>query len=172
MKLISYLDKGSISLGCIVNKNNKLVNISKLSKGTIPNNINDYLKNFEFNNIRVNDLMNDLDPNVIENINYDYIVAPIQNPKSFRDFYAFRKHVEAGRKNRGLDMIPEYDKIPVFYFSNHQSITGPGIIKVQDKHLEKLDFEFEIGLIISKQIRNIKSKDACKYVAGLTILSA
>ena len=47
MKLISYLDKGSISLGCIVNKNNKLVNISKLSKGTIPNNINDYLKNFE-----------------------------------------------------------------------------------------------------------------------------
>ncbi|SVC59041.1 uncharacterized protein METZ01_LOCUS311895, partial [marine metagenome] len=120
---------------------------------------------------RVNDLINDLNPSSIQTVNYENIVAPIQSPKSFRDFYAFRKHVEAGRKNRGLDMIPEYDKIPVFYFSNHQSITGPGIIKVQDKHLEKLDFEFEIGLIISKQIRNIKSKDAYKYVAGLTILN-
>ncbi len=68
-------------------------------------------------------------------------------------------------------MIPEYDKIPVFYFSNHQSITGPGEVKVQKQHLNKLDFEFEIGIIISKQIRNIKAKDAYKYIAGLTILN-
>ena len=171
MKLVSYLDEGKINLGALVEQDSKLVNIYKLSNGTIPGNMDDYLNNFEFNNIRVSDLINDIDSSSIQAINYNNIVAPIQIPKSFRDFYAFRKHVEAGRKNRGLDMIPEYDKIPVFYFSNHQSITGPGIIKVHEKHLNKLDFEFEIGLIISKQIRNVKAKDAYKYVAGLTILN-
>ena len=42
---------------------------------------------------------------------------------------------------------------------------------MQKQHLNKLDFEFEIGIVISKQIRNVKAKDAYKYVAGLTILN-
>ena len=171
MKLFSYLERGEVVLGVAVNESNKYVNVEKISNGKLPNNFDDYLSNFKFNNIRLKELINNIDFNLLEEINYELIVSPLQNPKSFRDFYAFRKHVEAGRKNRGLDMIPEYDKIPVFYFSNHQSITGPGEVKVQKQHLNKLDFEFEIGIIISKQIRNIKAKDAYKYIAGLTILN-
>jgi len=171
MKFFSYLDKGKTVLGVIINKTNKYISVEKISKGKLSNNLDEYLNNFEFNNIRLRELINDIDPDLLKEINYDSIVAPLQNPKSFRDFYAFRKHVEAGRKNRGLDMIPEYDRIPVFYFSNHQSISGPGIVKVQKQHLNKLDFEFEIGIVISKQIRNVKAKDAYKYVAGLTILN-
>jgi fumarylacetoacetate (FAA) hydrolase len=171
MKFFSYLERGKVVLGVAVNESNKYVNVEKISNGKLPNNFDEYLINFEFNNIRLKELINNIDFNLLEEINYESIVSPLQNPKSFRDFYAFRKHVEAGRKNRGLDMIPEYDKIPVFYFSNHQSITGPGEVKVQKQHLNKLDFEFEIGIIISKQIRNIKAKDAYKYIAGLTILN-
>ena len=171
MKLVSYLIDKKIILGVLLGEENKLVDIRELSNGTIPNNIYDYLIDFENYNIKVNNLINQLDLNSFKKINYNNIVAPIEYPRSFRDFYAFRKHVEAGRKNRGLEMIPEYDKIPVFYFSNHQSITGPGLIEVQAKHSKKLDFEFEIGLVISKHIRNVKAKDAYKYVAGLTILN-
>lgn len=40
--------------------------------------------------------------------------APLPNPKSFRDFYAFEEHVKTARANRGLDMIPEWYDIPVF----------------------------------------------------------
>jgi len=170
MKLFSYFSDNCISLGCIVG-DNKFVNIKEISNSTIPSSLDDYLKNFEFNNIRLKELMNGLDVETLRKFDYNNIVAPLENPKSFRDFYAFRKHVEAGRKNRGLEMIPEYDQIPVFYFSNHQSIMGPGEISVQEKHLEKLDFEFEIGLIISKNGKNIKSKDAYKHVAGLTIMN-
>ena len=71
-------------------------------------------------------------------INSVDIYSPIVNPTSFRDAYAFRKHVEAGRRNRGLEMIPEYDEFPVFYFSNHNSITGPGNVFIQNRHLEKV----------------------------------
>ena len=170
MKLFSYFNNGSTSLGCVI-ENNTFVNVGKISNDTIPDTMEDYLKDFDLNNARLKVLLGKFDYSFVENIDYEKILAPISKPKSFRDFYAFRQHVEAGRKSRGLKMIPEYDKIPVFYFSNHQAITGPGIVSVQNMHLNKLDFEFEIGLIISKHGKNIKYKDAHKYVAGLTILN-
>src|SRR5215467_1346282 len=69
--------------------------------------------------------------------------APLPRPPSMRDGYAFRQHVETARKNRGLDMIPEFDQFPVFYFTNHQAVVGPGELHVQSRHLDKLDFELE-----------------------------
>ena len=171
MKFISYLDDNAISLGYLFGSNYKVLNISRLSNNMLPDNMKEYLQNFEFHNARLEKLLDNLNDRFIQKIRYIDIVSPLINPNSFRDFYAFRQHVEAGRKNRGLDMIPEYDKIPVFYFSNHQSIIGPGIVSVQKKHLDKLDFEFEIGIILSKGGKNIKSKNAYKHVAGFTILN-
>ena len=54
------------------------------------------------------------------------LLAPVPRPGSLRDGYAFRQHVETARKNRRLPMIPEFDRFPVFYFSNHWSVRGPG----------------------------------------------
>jgi len=105
------------------------------------------------------------------NIDDIEIIAPLPCPNSFRDAYAFRQHVEAGRKNRGLEMIPEYDEFPVFYFSNHNSITGPGLVNVYEKHLEGLDFELEIAIVIGKEGINIKSSDANEYIFGYTIMN-
>jgi len=105
------------------------------------------------------------------NINDVEIIAPLPHPNSFRDAYAFRQHVKAGRKSRGLKMIPEYDEFPVFYFSNHNSITGPGIVNVYEKHLDRLDFELEIAIIIGKEGMNIKANDADKYIFGYTIMN-
>src|SRR5579859_6099926 len=51
--------------------------------------------------------------------------APLPRPPSLRDGYAFRQHVEAARRGRGLPMIPEFDDAPVFYFSNHGAVVGP-----------------------------------------------
>ena len=170
MNFVSYLNSGKPSLGILCEDNFSIIDISEISNNTLPNDMKSYLTNFDFNNARLQELLNVNEVNKVQ-INYSYILAPINNPTSFRDFYAFRKHVEAGRKNRGLEMIPEYDEIPVFYFSNHQSVFGPGNVTVQEKHLDKLDFELEIGLLISKGGKNIKSKDAFNHVAGFMILN-
>src|SRR5690606_32688880 len=39
--------------------------------------------------------------------------APVPKPSSCRDAYAFRQHVETARRNRGVPMIPEFDRFPV-----------------------------------------------------------
>ena len=68
-------------------------------------------------------------------------------------------------------MIPEFDEYPIFYFTNHNAIQGPGVIECMPDHFKQLDFELEVALIIGKKGRNIKAKDADDYIAGYMIMN-
>lgn len=99
------------------------------------------------------------------------ILAPVPRPGSCRDGYAFRQHVEAARRNRGVEMIPEFDQYPIFYFTNHNSIVGPGDVMCMPDHFEKLDFELEVAVVLNKKGRNIKASEADAYIAGYMIMN-
>jgi fumarylacetoacetate (FAA) hydrolase len=99
------------------------------------------------------------------------ILAPVPHPTSCRDGYAFRQHVAAARRNRKVDMIPEFDQYPIFYFTNHNSIQGPGDVYCMPDHFEKLDFELEAAIVISQPGRNIRAEDADAYIGGLMIMN-
>ncbi|MBT3840330.1 MAG: fumarylacetoacetate hydrolase family protein [Candidatus Marinimicrobia bacterium] len=97
------------------------------------------------------------------------LLAPVPNPQSFRDFYAFEQHVRAARKLRGLEIHPDWFKIPVFYFSNPSALYGHGEDIPYPKGTEELDFELEFAIIIANGGSDIAQKDAHKYIAGYTI---
>ena len=99
------------------------------------------------------------------------ILAPVPFPSSCRDGYAFRQHVETARRNRGVPMIPEFDQYPVFYFTNHHGIVGPGSVSVMPDHFEKLDFELEAAIVICRSGRNIRAEEADQYIGGLMIMN-
>lgn len=99
------------------------------------------------------------------------VLAPVPFPTSCRDGYAFRQHVAAARRNRKVDMIPEFDQYPIFYFTNHHTIKGPGEVVCMPDHFEKLDFELEAAIVIGKQGRNIKAEEADEYIAGIMIMN-
>ncbi len=99
------------------------------------------------------------------------ILAPLPRPTSCRDGYAFRQHVAAARRNRKIDMIAEFDQYPIFYFTNHNAIQGPGAIDCMPDHFEKLDFELEAAVILGKKGRNIKAEEAGHYIAGYCIMN-
>jgi fumarylacetoacetate (FAA) hydrolase len=99
------------------------------------------------------------------------LLSPIPFPSSCRDGYAFRQHVAAARRNRKVDMIPEFDQYPIFYFTNHHTIKGPGPVQCMPDHLEKLDFELEAAIVICKHGRNIKAEEADEYIGGLMIMN-
>ena len=99
------------------------------------------------------------------------VLAPVPFPTSCRDGYAFRQHVAAARRNRKVDMIPEFDQYPIFYFTNHHSIQGAGEIKCMPDHFEKLDFELEAAIVICRQGRNIPAEEADAYIGGLMIMN-
>jgi fumarylacetoacetate (FAA) hydrolase len=100
-----------------------------------------------------------------------HVVAPVPFPTSCRDGYAFRQHVETARRNRGAGMIAAFDEYPVFYFTNHNAIQGPGDVYCMPDHFHKLDFELECAVVICKAGRNISADLADSYIGGLMIMN-
>jgi fumarylacetoacetate (FAA) hydrolase len=98
-------------------------------------------------------------------------LAPVPNPSSCRDGYAFRQHVAAARRNRNVPMIEEFDHYPIFYFTNHNAVQGPGDILCMPDHFQKLDFELEVAAILGKKGRNIPAAEADNFIAGYTIMN-
>lgn len=97
--------------------------------------------------------------------------SPVPHPVSLRDGYAFRRHVETARRNRGMDMIGAFNEYPVFYFGNHMTVQGPGNIHCMPDHFEKLDYELECAIVICRQGTNIRAAEADHYIGGLMIMN-
>lgn len=68
-------------------------------------------------------------------------------------------------------MIPEFDQYPIFYFTNHHSIQGPGPVRCMPDHFEKLDFELEAAIVICRHGRNITAEEADQHIGGLMIMN-
>ncbi len=100
-----------------------------------------------------------------------HLLAPVPRPTSCRDAYAFRQHVAAARRNRNVPMIPEFDQYPVFYFTNHQAVQGPGDVVCMPDHFQKLDFELEAAVVINRKGRNIRAEEADSYIGGYMIMN-
>jgi fumarylacetoacetate (FAA) hydrolase len=68
-------------------------------------------------------------------------------------------------------MIAEFDQYPIFYFTNHNAIQGPGNIVCMPDHFQKLDFELEVAIVVCKKGRNIKAAEADSYIGGYMIMN-
>ena len=165
MKIISYTLNKEFRFGMMTSKST-FIDISEILK---TDNILDFIENFS----RYENLINSMNFNTLQEIKIDSvnIVSPIPNPTSLRDAYAFRQHVETSRKNRGLNMIDTFDSFPVYYYSNHKSVKGPGLVRVEESLSEMLDYELEIAVIIGKKGINISAQEADKYIFGFTIMN-
>jgi fumarylacetoacetate (FAA) hydrolase len=97
--------------------------------------------------------------------------APIPRPPSVRDGYAFRQHVETARRNRGLEMIPEFDRFPVYYYTNHHAVVGPGDVVLRRRFFDKLDYELEAAIVIGKEATGLTAANADQAVFGMTIMN-
>ena len=170
MKLVSYLKAGEIQLGAIVNEG--LYNLQSVNE-KLPKNIIDF---FQSGNDLILETEKQLSKIADKSLSIapvkDYtLLAPVPRPTSCRDGYAFRQHVESARRNRGVEMIKEFDQYPIFYFTNHNAVQGPGDVYCMPDHFQQLDFELEVAIVIGKEGRNIKAKDADAYIAGFTIMN-
>ena len=172
MKFITFMKKdGSMRAGWI-NSKNMAVDMYEASNGTLPDNMLAFIENHDV-------YMGYIEKNkdLIETGNGKYpldevrLNAPLPNPKSVRDFYAFEQHVKTARENRGLEMIPEWYEIPVFYFTNHLAIKGPEEEIRRPQACEWLDYELEIACVIGKEGRNIKAADAEQHIFGFFIMN-
>ncbi len=173
MQLISYLHQGQDRLAIVVDDNvYNLDDINSEMPTSMTMMLNYWEDYYPMALAAQNGILNGrFNRSIAANINDVQLLAPVPYPTSCRDGYAFRQHVAAARRNRGVDMIAEFDQYPIFYFTNHNSIQGPGNINCMPDHFEKLDFELEVAIVISKPGKNIKAADADDYIAGFMIMN-
>ncbi len=99
------------------------------------------------------------------------LLAPLPNPRSVRDFYAFEAHVKRGFEKRGEPMPAEWYEIPVYYKSGHHNIAGTGADVPWPSFTQKLDYELELAAVIGKHGRDVPPSDARRYIAGFTVMN-
>lgn len=172
MKLISFAKKDKkISFGWLLN-DHYVVDMHEASNQQLPDNMLAFLDNHEDYMEKVKELSTiQINSKGVYPLSQVRITAPLPQPRSFRDFYAFEQHVKTARANRGLEMIPEWYEIPVFYFSNHLAIKGPDDDISKPSACECLDYELEIACVIGKKGKNIKTEEAESYIFGYCILN-
>ncbi|OSZ81550.1 fumarylacetoacetate hydrolase [Chitinophagaceae bacterium IBVUCB2] len=173
MKLVSYLKEEREQLGVLINDT---IYDMEVLHPDLPNSMNLFLNYWEeyFPVAQAGELLLKEGTRTSNRgvlLKDVQLLAPVPFPTSCRDGYAFRQHVAAARRNRKVDMIAEFDQYPIFYFTNHHSITGPGPVSCMPDHFEKLDFELEVAIVIGKHGRNIKAAEADEYIAGLMIMN-
>lgn len=172
MKFVSF-SHGAIAQAALL-VDNKVYPLS-LINAEIPETMKAILEDWETNKAKSQTIQDEIINGKHSEIALDYsnlnILAPVPQPSSCRDGYAFRQHVAAARRNRKVPMIEEFDQYPIFYFTNHNAIQGPGEIVCMPDHFQKLDFELEAAIVIGKKGRNITAADADNYIAGYMIMN-
>jgi fumarylacetoacetate (FAA) hydrolase len=78
------------------------------------------------------------------------LLAPVLEPPSVRDFFAYEGHVATGWRLRGGEVPEAWYAAPVFYFSNPASIHGPDQPVRRPAGCEWLDFELEIAAVVGE----------------------
>lgn len=99
------------------------------------------------------------------------LLAPVPEPPSIRDFYAFEAHVATARRSRGLEMEPDWYDLPVFYFTNPAAVLGPDVPVTPPPGTSELDYELEVAAVIGVECHDVVAADWLDVVAGFTIMN-
>jgi 2-keto-4-pentenoate hydratase/2-oxohepta-3-ene-1,7-dioic acid hydratase in catechol pathway len=99
------------------------------------------------------------------------LLAPLPNPRSFRDYIGFEQHMLNASKSFGHKVGEAWYEMPIFYFTNHQAIYGHNDdIKRPEKEI-KLDIELEMAVVMGKMGKDIKAENADDYIFGYTVFN-
>jgi 2-keto-4-pentenoate hydratase/2-oxohepta-3-ene-1,7-dioic acid hydratase in catechol pathway len=79
-----------------------------------------------------------------------FLLPPVPEPPSVRDFFAYEGHVATGFRLRDREVPEAWYAAPAFYFSNPASIHGPGQPVRRPEGCQWLDFELEIGAVVGE----------------------
>lgn len=173
MKLVSYIKEGHEQLAMLVNG---ILYDADMLHPDLPSSMSMFLNYWDdyfplANAINKSLLEGKISLNKGIPTDSAHLLAPVPQPASCRDAFAFAEHAKAIRRNQGQETIPNFDQYPVFYFLNHHSIQGMGEVRCMPDHFQNLDFELEVAVVICRQGRNIAAEEADEYIGGYMIMN-
>jgi len=97
-------------------------------------------------------------------------LAPVPEPPSIRDFYAFEEHVRTAARAIGHDVNPVWYEIPLFYFTNPAATRGPFDDIPIAPGSQRFDYELEIAAVIGRPGSDLDPSAAEEHIAGYMVM--
>ncbi|HEX7171592.1 MAG TPA: fumarylacetoacetate hydrolase family protein [Candidatus Limnocylindria bacterium] len=125
------------------------------------------------NGLRVDALADLLEAALEEQIDASALAfgPPILQPPTFRDFYAFERHVGTMWKRRNMEIPEAWYRLPIFYFSNVSEIRGPGDPIWAPRGSSELDYELEVAALVDTPVRDLDATHGEQAIGGYMILN-
>lgn len=170
MKLVTFKNKKKQTRIGWLTKDGQGVVDMKLTDKRLPNDMLRFIDNHEryFKIIKDNHLENTPPHYVLSEIQ---LLAPLPNPRGFRDFIGFEQHMLNATKTFGHTVGEIWYQIPIFYFTNHNAIYGLEADIKKPVHETRLDLELEMAVVIGKKGKDIKAENAEDYIFGYTVFN-
>lgn len=96
---------------------------------------------------------------------------PVLAPSSFRDFYAFERHVRTMWERRGQEIPEAWYRLPIFYFSNTSEVRGPGDPVWAPAGCSELDYELEVGALVDTPAVDLPADRGEEAIGGYFVLN-
>jgi len=93
------------------------------------------------------------------------LLAPVEPSKIICIGLNYQEHV---RHSQSADKAPDY---PMTFMKPPTSVIGPEDRIVHPRQSERVDYEAELGVVISSRCRNVPVSEADRYVFGLTCVN-
>lgn len=100
-----------------------------------------------------------------------FLLSPLPNPLSLRDFNGFEDHARNTHRLRSKPVPRAWYDLPVFFYGNPLTILGPDQGLVVPRQGTALDYELEIAAVIGRAGRDIAPEAAPDHIAGYMILN-
>ena len=166
MKLITFENKADESrIGWL---DNVSVVDMNLADSRLPTDMLSFIDNHEAN-FKIIKELGEVKPHYF--LNEVKLLAPLPNPRSFRDYIGFEQHMLNASKSFGHTVGEAWYEMPIFYFTNHHGIYGPDDAIKRPEKETKLDIELEMAVIIGKKGKDIKAENAEDYIFGYTVFN-
>ncbi|MBD3333253.1 DUF2437 domain-containing protein [candidate division GN15 bacterium] len=93
------------------------------------------------------------------------LLAPVEPSKIICIGLNYQEHV---KHSQSADEAPKY---PLTFMKPPTSIIGPDEKIIHPREAERVDYEAELGVVISSRCRHVPENDAHRYVFGLTCVN-
>jgi 2-keto-4-pentenoate hydratase/2-oxohepta-3-ene-1,7-dioic acid hydratase in catechol pathway len=113
------------------------------------------------------------DPAEVRPLDDVRLLAPLPRPPSVRDSLGFLDHLRGCYKalGRPTDLPDAWFQTPAFYFANVTSIVGPHDDVPVAPGCAMFDFELEVGAVVGRGGRDLRTEDAERHIAGYTLFN-
>ena len=96
---------------------------------------------------------------------------PVDHIGRYVDFYSHERHINNVHLRKGVEANPAWKKKPLYFNGNTNCIIGPDEEIPWPAFTRKIDFELELGMVIGRDGKDIKTRHALNHLFGLTILN-